>query len=283
MQSTAWCEMLAPVAGRLNENWYCSLEILGKSFQVLKMGHEHKSFMHASRLLGFTSSFRLFDLPIICDWQCSKTIWTLTPTCSHSQFPFGSRWRTHFSWKEELATLPLSISPEYEDRRFCRSISTSIETNFMDDDGNTGRAIMMTKNVEVEEINPIVGSYAPIEMKTFTSTETVENKDENSLRYPMEILKSPSHRSCLQDHMVSLHTGFIVMVLCNVHPKSWHVNGTRHSLKNMTNNHLFLWIGTEMRKGAQLSLQLSVVYPVASPFQGRDSRVCSFGFPYVFH
>lgn len=71
------------------------------------------------------------------------------------------------------------------------------------DDWLTRHAILLTKHVELEGVNAIVGPYIPGEMRTITSADTVETKDENALRYPVEMLNTLHHRSHLADHMLS--------------------------------------------------------------------------------
>lgn len=61
-----------------------------------------------------------------------------------------------------------------------------------------------TKNVELKEINKIVGLYLLGEMRTHRSTDTVENETENALKYPMEMLKTFRHGSGLPDKRLSL-------------------------------------------------------------------------------
>lgn len=104
----------------------------------------------------------------------------------------------------------------------------------------------------------MVGAYILREMRTFTSTYSVENENENALWYPMQMLNSFSYRSALLDHTFSLKKGFIVLLLRNLVPENANVNGTRFIVEYMTNKVLFLHIAAVMRKGAKQTLPLLI-------------------------
>lgn len=122
------------------------------------------------------------------------------------------------------------------------------------------------KIAELEEISPIVEAYIPGEMRTFTSADTVENKNENALMYPMDMLNTLSHVSALPEDMLSLKRGFIEMLLRNLDPENGHVNKTRYIVEIITNKVLFLRIATEVRKGAKLTLLRIIYGPGDDPF-----------------
>lgn len=72
-----------------------------------------------------------------------------------------------------------------------------------------------TNNEELEKIITIVGATIPGESRKTTSGNAVESEDDSSIRYPIEMLNTISHRWSLSDHMRITETGFIVMNLCN--------------------------------------------------------------------
>lgn len=65
-------------------------------------------------------------------------------------------------------------------------------------------AILKTIIAELGEIIFIVGTSVPEKMRTFTSTDTVENENVKVLRHPKEMLDTPSLRSYLPAHMLTL-------------------------------------------------------------------------------
>lgn len=136
----------------------------------------------------------------------------------------------------------------------CVGMFTAIETRWVLEDLRTRQGILTKRNAVLEETNATVGSYIMEEMRTFTSTYTVENKIKNSLWCSMQMLNTIKDGSALLDHIFRLKKAFIVMQLCNLYCKNLHVNATRYTIENMTNNVLFFWTATRSHKAANLSL-----------------------------
>lgn len=80
---------------------------------------------------------------------------------------------------------------------------------------------MATKNAELDEIETIVGAYIQSKLRTFTSPDTFKN--ENTLRYPVDMLNTTFHRSALPNYTLIHNEGFIVMLLNNLNPLNVHV------------------------------------------------------------
>lgn len=67
-----------------------------------------------------------------------------------------------------------------------------MKTNYRLDDMLTKCLILMTENAKFEETIKRAGVHTLQDMRTYTSTDNVENKEENVLRHPMEMLNSLS-------------------------------------------------------------------------------------------
>lgn len=93
-------------------------------------------------------------------------------------------------------------------------------------------------------------------MTTYTSADPVENKNENTFRYPMKMLNTFIHGSALANDQLSLTEVFIVMLLCTLDPENGHMNIKRYIVEHMTNSILLHWIATEMSKIAEMTLPL---------------------------
>lgn len=63
-------------------------------------------------------------------------------------------------------------------------------------------------------------------MKTYTVADTVDNKDDNALRYAMEMQNTLSRGSALPGHILSFKKGYIVVLLLHFDPKNWPLNRT---------------------------------------------------------
>ncbi len=136
----------------------------------------------------------------------------------------------------------------------CSSLFQDIEQHWSDIDWLASRAVLVTKNVKLEEVNEMVGSRIPGELKTFKSADSVQNRDRQAqisdeLRYPQELLNQIDAGSSMPDHKLTLKKGYIVMLLRNLRPNKGHVNGARYVIENMTDNLLHLKSVTGAFKG----------------------------------
>lgn len=130
--------------------------------------------------------------------------------------------------RQAQIVLPSPIYIEFDVSRFGRAIFLGNETKYMLDEWLTSRAIPKTKNAELLEINVIVRTYIPAEIKTYTSTGTVESENESALRYPVE---KKTHLLMVQlSRTISsvLREGFMLTLLHNLDPKNGHENSPRY-------------------------------------------------------
>ena len=141
----------------------------------------------------------------------------------------------------------------------CSSVFLDIGQHWRDPDWLPSRAVFVTKNVKLEEINDMVGSRIPGEFKTLKSADSVRNHDQQAqisyeLRYAQDLLNQMDAGSSMPDHKMTLKKGYIVMLLCNLRPNKGHVNRARYVIENMTDNVLHLKSVTGVFKGEHLAL-----------------------------
>ncbi len=73
--------------------------------------------------------------------------------------------------------LPSYVNTSETLSELCSSVFESIEEHWNDTDWLTSRAVLVTKNVKLGDINEMVGSRIPGEIKTYRSADSVENND----------------------------------------------------------------------------------------------------------
>lgn len=81
-----------------------------------------------------------------------------------------------------------------------------------------GRAIITTKNGNLQKINTTVGAMTPVNSIENCSSDKAENNGENRPRYPVEMLNTLTGGSALSDHRFLLKKRYPVMLLRNVVP-----------------------------------------------------------------
>ncbi len=155
--------------------------------------------------------------------------------------------------------LPSYVNTSGTLSELCSSLSQDIEQHWSDPDWLTSRAVLVTKNVKLEEINEMVASRIPGELKTFKSADFVQNHDRQAqisdeLHYQQELLNQIDAGSSMLDHNLTLKKGSIVILLRNLRPNKGHVNGARYVIENMTDNVLYLKSVTGAFKGERLAL-----------------------------
>jgi len=154
----------------------------------------------------------------------------------------------------ERVLLPSSIHSFDSIRSLCYRVFEGIQENYTNDEWLTGRAVLTTKNVNLDPINTIVGAMLPGNYRTYLSADKVENEDQNALRYPVELLNTLTAGSALPDHKLRLKKGVVIMLLLNVDPLNGHVNGARYILESMTNNILFAKLASGTHIGGRIAL-----------------------------
>ena len=110
--------------------------------------------------------------------------------------------------------LPSYVNTSGTLSELCSSVSQDIEQHWSDLDWLTSRAVLVTKNVKFEEINEMVGSRIPGELKMFKSSDSVQNHDRQTqisdeLCYPQELLNQIDGGSSMTDHKLTLNNGYI--------------------------------------------------------------------------
>ncbi len=105
------------------------------------------------------------------------------------------------------------------------------------------------------EINAKVGSRFPEIYKTVLSADSVEDEDQNGLRYSAELFNSLNGGSSLPDHRIQLKKVFMVMLLRNLCPQKGHVNVARYIVKHMSSNRLHLKVAVGSHTVAALHYQ----------------------------
>lgn len=73
--------------------------------------------------------------------------------------------------------MPSSITIESDVHHFCRALLCGIKINYMLDYWLARLVTWVTGNAETKELNIIIGTDTPDELKAFTSTETVGNEN----------------------------------------------------------------------------------------------------------
>ncbi len=121
---------------------------------------------------------------------------------------------------------------------FRTSVFEGLKSNQSDAGWFTLRAILSTKNSRLIEINTKVGSMFPGSFKTFLSAGTVEEDDQNSFRYPVEVL------NCLHGRLdakapFSTQIWFTIEPIRNFCPHKGRMNGVRCIVEHLS-SHLHL-------------------------------------------
>ena len=105
--------------------------------------------------------------------------------------------------------LPSYVSTSETFSELCNSVFKGINENRDNTEWLTSRAVLVTKNVKLNDINEMVGSRIPGEPKTFRSADSVENNDLQAqfsaeIRYPQELLNQVDAGSSMPDHCLTL-------------------------------------------------------------------------------
>ena len=112
-------------------------------------------------------------------------------------------------------------------------VYASVAQNLHDTRWLSSRAILTTKNSDVDNINNTLMEKLPGEMATLKSIDTVDNDDQAAL-YPAEFLNS-INLSGLPPHELRIKVGAPIMLLRNLDYRNGHCNGTRYRVTSVTN------------------------------------------------
>ena len=137
--------------------------------------------------------------------------------------------------------LPSYVNTSETLSELCDYIFRGIEEHWDYIEWLTSRAVLVSKNVKLSDIDEIVGSRIPSEPKIFRSADSVENtglqaQSPAEIRYPEEILNQVDAGPSMPDHCLTLDKVYIVMLLRNLRPKKGQVNGARYVVEEMTDN-----------------------------------------------
>ncbi|KAG8372633.1 hypothetical protein BUALT_Bualt12G0086900 [Buddleja alternifolia] len=133
--------------------------------------------------------------------------------------------------------LPQSMVIPWQDKHSIYQLIDSIFPNMNDhaDDANymVGRAIIMPRNIDVDNINQMLIVLFSGEERVYTSWDSVD--DDNNNLYTAEFLNSLSP-SGLPPHRLTLKRGSPIMLLRNVAPELGLCHGTRLICQNLAKN-----------------------------------------------
>ncbi|XP_073129488.1 uncharacterized protein, partial [Henckelia pumila] len=153
--------------------------------------------------------------------------------------------------------LPNSMIIPWESENSIQQLIDSVFPNMSDHvhDANymVDRAIITTKNVDVDEINEILILKFPGEEKVYTSWDSIE--DDNHNLFQEEFLNSLCP-SGLPPHRITLKVGCPIMLLRNVAPELGLCNGTRLICRNLGRNFINAEIITGPHKGDIIKLKM---------------------------
>ena len=135
--------------------------------------------------------------------------------------------------------LPVYVKIDSQRSKVYEEVFKDIHLHYTDEEWLNSRCILTTKNSNLRIIKHLVGSMIPAEAKHFLSSDKVESDEESEGQppiYPVDMFSTFTGGSKLLDHDLILKTGYMVMLLRNVDPKSGHYNGSRYILLKMTNS-----------------------------------------------
>lgn len=122
----------------------------------------------------------------------------------------------------------------------------AILNNYLNHDWLSERAILVAKNVDVNEINFHIQQLLPGDLMSFKSIDSVVDEDE-AVHYPTELLNSLDI-SGMPLHNLRLKIGSSIILLRNLNPPRL-CNGTRLVIKRITGNVIETTILTGRFKG----------------------------------
>ncbi|CDF40520.1 ATP dependant DNA helicase [Chondrus crispus] len=212
----------------------------------------------------------IWDEIVMCHRYCIEAVDRTLRDLTGTHFPFGGK-HVLFSgdFRQILRVVPggsraqivnacirsLNLFRGFESL----SLTENMRLSALHQDTSAGHEALQfaphpSKNSALPEINEIVGDMILGAYCTFLSADKVENEDRNALRYPVELLNTPTAGSSLPDHQLKLKKGFVVMLLRNLNPNDGHVNGARHLVDGMSNSLLCLRVATGSHLGKPLCL-----------------------------
>lgn len=98
------------------------------------------------------------------------------------------------------------------------------------------RAVLTTRNVELEMLNGCAGGLIPGESEADLKSDPCKNPEDYELRYAVERPNCILGPASLPEHQLLMKKGYVVMLLINLQPNIGHLNCARYIFKSMKNN-----------------------------------------------
>lgn len=95
----------------------------------------------------------------------------------------------------------------------------------------TRHANLMMSNLKFEEIKAIVRAYILSDLRTLTSSDTVETRIHEGVEW--EMLNKLIHGPSFPHYTLILKKRFIDMLIHKLYPKKRHLNGRRYNMEDM--------------------------------------------------
>ncbi|XP_028084537.1 ATP-dependent DNA helicase PIF1-like, partial [Camellia sinensis] len=165
-----------------------------------------------------------------------------------------------------IKLIPEKFVIKNEERDLHQLIDTTYPdfiNNYQDMSYLKERGILAPKNSDVDEINSIMLSMLPIEMKTFNSADKLcptESESNVQDMNPPELLHS-LNLPRLPNHCLQLKVGTLIMLLRNVNQSLGLCNGTRLIVDKMGNRVIEARVITGSRVGEKVLLSRIVLTP----------------------
>ncbi|XP_053597683.1 uncharacterized protein LOC106693515 [Microplitis demolitor] len=154
-----------------------------------------------------------------------------------------------------------------------QSIFSDVQNNYLNHEWLSQRAILASKNVDVDEINFQIQQLLPGDLMSFKSIDTVVDENE-SVNFPIEFLNSLDIPG-MPPHNLRLKIGSPIILLRNLTPPQL-CNGTRLVIKKITGNILEATILAGKFKGKVVLLPRIPMIPSDStiPFKRLQFPIC---------
>jgi hypothetical protein len=149
-------------------------------------------------------------------------------------------------FKDEIQ-LPSNIARNMDEIELINAIYPEIQKNFNDSEFMTNRAILASKNKDVNRLNKIASDYFPGIYKTYLSSDSVTNEYQQNI-FPVEFLNQIDDAS-MPPHELNLKLNQPVMLLRNICQSEGMCNGTRLIIRSMHTHFLDCEIVNGKKKG----------------------------------
>ncbi|XP_054719193.1 uncharacterized protein LOC129228538 [Uloborus diversus] len=150
--------------------------------------------------------------------------------------------------------------------KLIESVFPDILNNYLNHNWLCNRAILATRNVDVDEINFQIQQLLPGNLMSFHSIDTVVDENE-AVNFPTEFLNSLDIPG-MPPHNLRLKIGSAIILLRNLNPPKL-CNGTRLVIKRITGNVLEATILTGKFKGETVLLPRIPLIATESPIPFR--------------